>query len=515
MAIDSVMRHRMYFLCFLLLEQVALSYDLSAVCASWSSSSSSSCRMSATRIFGTARGDPSTSPTSTIKPEEQLNLAVSIESRGFLKNIIEYGNNRMARRAVGVLQKMPAYRVYPTEEHYTQAIWACEKSDQFALAMSVFEEMKTEDVPRTVSTYEALISVAEKTKHFDEAVALFEDMKRDGLRGTTEAYNACILALDRTGRPEDAFALLQEMEALGVTCDETTFTACMGACEKAGEGDLALRLLDKMTIAGLTLSTPTYNNVLWACVKGGYWEDALRIFREMDEQKVTRNVATFNAAIWAAEIGGDPVKAVQFLRMMKFEGNQRDTMAFDGTISALAKAGDWAQMMEVLEWMQRDEVNKSPVTYKIAIECLDQNGHDELIGELYLKALRDGYFSPWIKRTRRMDLRGFTYGIAKIATKTVLLSMIDGKLDVFSLNITVADVVPDTATGHGSEFLSSFDVDAFHNYLSTLNLKNNGVEAQAHEGELLVKRIVEDNTERLVIDREDLVTWVERHKEKL
>ena len=32
----------------------------------------------------------------------------------------------MARRAVGVLQKMSAYKVYPHEGHYTEDIRACE-----------------------------------------------------------------------------------------------------------------------------------------------------------------------------------------------------------------------------------------------------------------------------------------------------------------------------------------------------------------------------------------------------
>lgn len=59
--------------------------------------------------------------------EEGLRLGISIESAGFLRNIVEYGDNRMARRAVGVLQKMPAYRQIPTEVHFTAALWACAK----------------------------------------------------------------------------------------------------------------------------------------------------------------------------------------------------------------------------------------------------------------------------------------------------------------------------------------------------------------------------------------------------
>lgn len=113
-------------------------------------------------------------------PEEKLNLVTSIDTCSFLKNIQEYGNNRMARRAVGVLQKMPAYRVYPQQEHYTEVIIACEKSDMYRLAVGVFEEMLSLQMEPTAATYAALISVAEKTDHYDEAVRFFHQMIERG-----------------------------------------------------------------------------------------------------------------------------------------------------------------------------------------------------------------------------------------------------------------------------------------------------------------------------------------------
>jgi len=46
-------------------------------------------------------------PREGIKSEEvALRLEVSIESHSFLKNIVSYGDARMARRAVGILEKM-------------------------------------------------------------------------------------------------------------------------------------------------------------------------------------------------------------------------------------------------------------------------------------------------------------------------------------------------------------------------------------------------------------------------
>jgi hypothetical protein len=114
-------------------------------------------------------------PITSSKPiassdEENLSLDISFASKGFLKNIEEYGKARMARRAVGILSKMPAYKEMPKQEHYTAVIWACENSDQFKLAMSVFGEMKAANINRVVKTYEGLISVAEKTQNWEAGI---------------------------------------------------------------------------------------------------------------------------------------------------------------------------------------------------------------------------------------------------------------------------------------------------------------------------------------------------------
>jgi hypothetical protein len=62
------------------------------------------------------------------------------------------------------------------------------------------------------------------------------------------------------------------------------------------------------------------------------------------------------------------------------------------------------------------------------------------IDEIYLECLRNGHYSPWVKKTRQLDLRGFTTAIAKVAMKIVLLAIFEGKLSIFTLSIAVGDV---------------------------------------------------------------------------
>ena len=126
---------------------------------------------------------------------------------------------------------------------------------------------------------------------------------------------------------------------------------------------------------------------------------------------------------------------------MKFEGLARETISFDGALSALSKAGDWSLLLELLKWMKLDGLEKSYVTYRLAIDTLDKARKYSYIDEIYLESLRSGFYSPWVKKSRQLDLRGFSTALAKVAMKIVLMAIFEGKLAVFTLNITVGDVV--------------------------------------------------------------------------
>ena len=280
--------------------------------------------------------------SSEVLPKGATANIISIQSSGFLKNIIDYGNARMSRKAVGILSKMPAYREIPVQEHYTAAIWACERGDQFELAMSVYEEMKSKGITPIVSTFEALISVAEKTGHGNECMNLFQEMQGKGIEGSTQAYTSCMWATEQFGRYDLALDLIKEMEGKGIPRDESTYAACIYSCEKVGEGNFALHVIDLMRNEGFLVDTPIYKAAMWACVKNGGMSDvALKLFDEMKSNNLIQNEECYNAAIWACVGISDWKKAVELLKLMKFEGLSRDTPSFDGALTALQQAGTY------------------------------------------------------------------------------------------------------------------------------------------------------------------------------
>jgi len=114
-----------------------------------------------------------------------------------------------------------------------------------------------------------------------------------------------------------------------------------------------------------------------------------------------------------------------------------------------------------------------------------------------------------------MDLRGFIYSIAKIALKTVLLSMIDGKLSIFQLKIIVATIDHDNS----NETRSSLDILLLKEFISNLCIIDEFPGARHTSGiqrvrddkiqhNLIVNEMCEDDYIAYIIPRDSLVAWI-------
>lgn len=377
--------------------------------------------------------------------EESLKLERTIDSCAFLNNIHEYGNARMARRAVGVLQKMPAYFVTPTTAHYNAAILACEKSQQFQLAMGVFEQMKADDVPRDIYTYTHLISCADKCNKFEEGYNLFQQCKHENsILMTTEIYNNMIWLAEHAENPKLIISLLNEMEVKNISRDHRTYLAATNACNRCGDGTTALHILDLMATEKIPLDPAMGQALLWSCVKSDMAGEALEIFDFMEEIGIPRGSEAYEGAIWACELKGDWERAVELLRLMKVDkGFKRQTIAFDGAISALCKAGQWVKARELMTWMDREPAPKSHITYRNVIDALYEADQMDLVEEVYILCLRDNFYSPWVKGTRMVDVSYMSISLTYCALKNVLCTFKDGKMAPFDLRIIFSDTAHD------------------------------------------------------------------------
>lgn len=209
-----------------------------------------------------------------------------------------------------------------------------------------------------------------------------------------------------------------------------------------GQGQVALHLIDLMHEDGITLNVQAYGAAIWSCVKAGMWEDALRLFDNLEmecqintQECLRPDIDIFTAAIWACDMGSKPDRAIELLKLAKYNGLKRQTSTFDAALSCMMKSGDYKQSLQLLKWMETENVPRSALSFKTALHALDTANKPEEMYELYLQALREGHFSPWIGNTRKIDLSDFTTPVAKVAIKCVLDSMRTGKLDIFKVGI--------------------------------------------------------------------------------
>ena len=73
------------------------------------------------------------------------------------------------------------------------------------------------------------------------------------------------------------------------------------------------------------------------------------------------------------------------------------------------------------------------------LQTLHDANRDDDIRQVYLQALRDGYFVPWVVGSRLADFRGYTLPVAIAAIDNILQLIKDGKLALFNLNIAICD----------------------------------------------------------------------------
>lgn len=426
--------------------------------------------------------------------EEKISLDIGIKSCSFLKNIVEYGNNRMARRAVGVIQKMPTYKVYPTEVHYNAGLWACENSMQFQLALSLCMEMKDFDIHFTENSYEALISVSEKTGHNVECLDFFWEMRSKNIKGNTAIFNNCMWACVKDGNSTLSLDLLQTMEVENIPRDVTTYAACISACKTASEGVKALHVLDLMKLEGIAMNTPTHNAAMWACLNSDMSQESISLFESMEseneDETIARDADSFNAVIWACAVAEDSKRAVEYLRQMKLSGLKRETKSFDGVFLALSRTGSWETLLDVLVWMDRDGLSRSSFTYRTAIDALDNANREDEAMLLYVRAMREELLSPWLKASRTIDMRGITISIAKITMKNILVSMKNRKMSPFMISILLGDDVESGA---------SFDVNLLQEFLLSLEPCN----------VLILESFEENGSSKLKLSRERILQWME------
>ena len=145
---------------------------------------------------------------------------------------------------------------------------ACEKGDQWLLALTFFDAMQTGRHSADVISYNAAISACAKGAQWITAVAFFHAMSNSKIDPTIISYNACISACEKGGQWHHAIAWFDTLSKAS-HCDVISYSAAISACEKCG-----------------------------------HWQHALFFFEAMPKVRVFPNLLSYSAAISACETLG-------------------------------------------------------------------------------------------------------------------------------------------------------------------------------------------------------------------
>ena len=278
------------------------------------------------------------------------------------------------KQAIDYLHMMNDDGLKPDTNIYNAAMWAADKGGHWELALELLKEMESLNIPRDATTYAAVAWACEKGGVGDTALHVLDLMHEDNI----------------------------EMNL-------PTYRGAMWACVKAGMWQEALNLFYKMDDEGLSPCMPTYTAAIWACEVGNDADKAVELLRLSKIDTRQRDTAGFDGAIRALANQGRGSECKDLLAWMRRDNLIPTQLSYSSTIAALIYESDLKG---------QDPCSAAETTY--------------------LEAVRDGHFSPWVEDTRLIDIsqqRGFDMPTARLALTNVLRSMKDGTLPLFNLGI--------------------------------------------------------------------------------
>lgn len=277
--------------------------------------------------------------------------------------------------------------------------------------------MKREGVRPTVVTFSALISACEKGQQWKLALAVLDEMKST-FGPNVIAYSAAISALSKGQQWEKAWELFCEIEQSGEKLSVVTYNATMTALEKGLQWQRALDLFDEMKYKNMAVTVVSYGSAISACEKGYQWRQCLEYLDEMTERKIPKNVIIFGAAMSCMEKACRADIAFQLMERMNLEGVRPNVHIYNSAISACARCKLWKKGFELFREMDEVRIKRDVVTYNAVLDAVcsqvdlaKQIFHEGVERGFYAKVSRLG--TQWLE----LDLHFLSLGGGETALR--------------------------------------------------------------------------------------------------
>ncbi|CAK0878225.1 unnamed protein product [Prorocentrum cordatum] len=116
---------------------------------------------------------------------------------------------------------------------YGVGISACEKGEQWQMALSLLREMWEAKLEPTVIGYSAGINACQKGEQWQRALALLGEMREAKLEPGVTVYSAEIRACERCGQWRQALLLLGDMRDSSLDPEAASYNWGISACERS------------------------------------------------------------------------------------------------------------------------------------------------------------------------------------------------------------------------------------------------------------------------------------------
>eukprot|EP00434_Breviolum_minutum_P015901 symbB.v1.2.014013.t2/scaffold1012.1/size144332/6 len=335
---------------------------------------------------------------------------------------------------------------------FNTALTACERAQQWPVALDVFQRMVDERLRPTVITWNSTMSACSSTLQWQRCLELLRDMRTsqeidgsvdDRWRSDLFSYDlkdewmlhACSI---QAGVPVELFLLKQ----LGCWIWQElptilTFNVAINSCQQVHCWPIALALMEEATDSQLSLDRISFTKFISSVGASGQWPWAMWSFEEMQRRKLKPSVRTYNDLMAAcnksSEFGsnGSWPWALLFFESMRREGLSADALSYNIALSACERATAWAMALTFLEagdsiWKgnsQKALANEWKQMQLLGILCMaSANRLEEAL--VLLRSLIDaGSHMLWLDDFT-VDLHGLSTEVACVVVMLAMLEMV-------------------------------------------------------------------------------------------
>lgn len=251
--------------------------------------------------------------------------------------------------ALLIFESMKSHGPTPDVVTYNTMLHLLGSSHDVDSALGVYWEMCQSGLEPNDKTFGSLLHTFASVGDADGAKKIFESLPDSGISPNSILYTSFINATVREGSEASlklAFDLANQMRESNIPLTDVTYGCLLLACEKKGDVSHALDLYQRACIDGVTPSDQMHNILISVCTRCGKLDEALDLVKGMARKHSNIQKHTMNSLTRALSFES-PSRAARMLSLMQTMGMQPSRKTKLEVMKQCALAGDVSEALEM------------------------------------------------------------------------------------------------------------------------------------------------------------------------